>query len=40
MRAALGRTRRIARELLASGTYATLTEDTIPYDELNSLLGA
>lgn len=39
MRAALGLTRRIARELREAGTYGSLTEGAIPYGELNGLLG-
>jgi 2-methylisocitrate lyase-like PEP mutase family enzyme len=38
MLAALGRLRRIASELLGPGTFAAMTEDTIPYAELNALL--
>jgi 2-methylisocitrate lyase-like PEP mutase family enzyme len=38
MLAALGRLRRIAAELLGPGTFAAMTEDTIPYAELNALL--
>ena len=37
MRATLGLLRRIARELLESGTYATMASDTISYDEANEL---
>jgi len=39
MLAALGRLRRIAGELLGPGTFTAMTEDTIPYAELNELLG-
>jgi hypothetical protein len=38
MLAALGRLRRIAGELLGPGTFAAMTEDAIPYAELNALL--
>jgi 2-methylisocitrate lyase-like PEP mutase family enzyme len=38
MLAALGRLRRIASELLGPGTFAAMTEDAIPYAELNALL--
>jgi 2-methylisocitrate lyase-like PEP mutase family enzyme len=37
MRATLGRLRRIARELLESGTYAAMASDAIPYAEANDL---
>jgi hypothetical protein len=40
MLAALGRLRRIAQELLGPGTFTAMTEDTIPYAELNALLLA
>ena len=36
-RAAMGLTRRIARELLHSGAYSSFPEDTIPSAEANSL---
>ena len=36
-RAAMGLTRRIARELLRSGTYTSFPEDTIPSAEANRL---
>jgi 2-methylisocitrate lyase-like PEP mutase family enzyme len=39
MRATLALLRRIARELMDSGTYATLTEGTIPYAETNRLFA-
>jgi 2-methylisocitrate lyase-like PEP mutase family enzyme len=35
MRATMGLLRRIAKELLESGTYAALTSDAISYDEAN-----
>lgn len=38
LRAALGLTRRIARELLETGTYDHLTRDAVPSPELRSLL--
>jgi len=38
MLAALGRLRQIAGELLGRGTFAAMTEDSIPYAELNALL--
>lgn len=37
MRATMGLIRRIAKELMASGTYKAFTEDTIPYGEANKL---
>jgi 2-methylisocitrate lyase-like PEP mutase family enzyme len=39
MLAALGRLRRIAGELLGPGTFTAMTEDTIPYAELNELFS-
>jgi len=39
MRAAMGLTRRIARELRDTGTYDALTEGAIPYGEMNRLLS-
>jgi len=39
MRATLALLRRIARELMDGGTYATLTEGTIPYAETNRLFA-
>jgi 2-methylisocitrate lyase-like PEP mutase family enzyme len=39
MRAAMGLTRRIAQELRSSGTYDVLTENAIPYAEMNQLLS-
>jgi len=40
MLAALGRLRRIAGELLATGTFVAMTEDAISYAEMNELLKA
>ena len=40
MRATMALTRRIARELLDSGTYAAITESTIPGQEANQLFLA
>jgi 2-methylisocitrate lyase-like PEP mutase family enzyme len=40
MLATLGRLRRIARELLETGTYVSMTEDAISYAEMNELLKA
>lgn len=40
MRATLGLLRRVARELLESGTYAAIAADAIPYDEVNGLFPA
>jgi 2-methylisocitrate lyase-like PEP mutase family enzyme len=37
-RAALGLVRRIAMELREHGTYAAMTGDQVPYDELNQIL--
>jgi 2-methylisocitrate lyase-like PEP mutase family enzyme len=37
MRATLGLLRRVARELIESGTYAAMASDAIPYDEANEL---
>jgi 2-methylisocitrate lyase-like PEP mutase family enzyme len=39
MLAALAQLRRIAVELLGPGTFSAMTEDTIPYAELNALLS-
>ena len=39
MRATTALTRRIAKELLESGTYASFTEGAIPYPELNRLFA-
>ena len=39
MRAALGLTRRIARELKSAGTYGSFPEDAIPSPEANRLFG-
>jgi len=39
MRAAMGLTRRIARELRTTGTYDALMEGAIPYAEMNKLLA-
>jgi len=38
MRSALGLVRRIGKELLESGTYASTFEGAIPFEELNALL--
>ena len=40
MRAAMALTRRIARELLDSGTYTAITEGAIPYAEMDQLFQA
>jgi len=40
MRAAMGRVRRIARELKAGGNYTSFTEDAIPYAEMQQLFEA
>ena len=37
MRATMGLVRRIAKELMESGTYKAFTKDTIPYGEANKL---
>jgi 2-methylisocitrate lyase-like PEP mutase family enzyme len=39
MRAALGLTRRVARELLESGTYTSMLEGAVPYAEVNAMLA-
>jgi 2-methylisocitrate lyase-like PEP mutase family enzyme len=39
MRATLGLTRRIAKEMLEAGTYASMLEDTVPFAEVNELLA-
>ncbi len=39
MRAAMGLTERIARELLERGTYASMTENAIAYIDANRLFG-
>jgi 2-methylisocitrate lyase-like PEP mutase family enzyme len=38
-RAAYGRARRAAAEVLESGTYRSIAEDAVPYAELQELLG-
>jgi 2-methylisocitrate lyase-like PEP mutase family enzyme len=38
MRAAMGMTRRIARELIESGTFNAMLEDAVPYLEMNDLI--
>lgn len=40
LRATVALTRRIAQELLTQGTYATWTENTLSYSELNRLFKA
>jgi 2-methylisocitrate lyase-like PEP mutase family enzyme len=37
MRASLMLARRIARDLIETGTYARFHDDAIPYDEANAL---
>ena len=37
MRASLMLARRIARDLIDTGTYARFHDDAIPYDEANAL---
>lgn len=39
MRATLGLTKRIATELREDGTYVSMTDDAIPYRDVNRLLG-
>ena len=39
MRATLGLTRRIAKELLEQGTYSTMLEGALSYAEVNAMLG-
>jgi 2-methylisocitrate lyase-like PEP mutase family enzyme len=39
MRATLGLTRRIAKEMLEAGTYASMLEGTVPFAEVNELLA-
>jgi len=39
MRAALGAFRRVAKDWLAHGSYDSLTQTTIPYGELNSMMA-
>jgi hypothetical protein len=39
MRAAMGAFRRVAKDWLAHGTYESLTQVTIPYAELNSMMA-
>jgi 2-methylisocitrate lyase-like PEP mutase family enzyme len=39
MRAAMGLTERIARELLDHGTYSSMTEGAMPYADANRLFG-
>lgn len=38
-RAAMGLLRRMAEEARTSGTYTTLTESAVPYEEINGLMG-
>ena len=38
-RAAMGLLRRIADEARTSGTFKTLTEGAVPYEEMNGLFG-
>ncbi|MGH9569940.1 MAG: isocitrate lyase/PEP mutase family protein [Candidatus Angelobacter sp.] len=38
-RAAMGLLRRIAEEAKTSGTYTTMTQDAVSYDEMNGLFG-
>ena len=40
MRATMGLVRRIAKELMESGTYKAFTEDTIPYGEETSCFSS
>ncbi|HEY2461337.1 MAG TPA: isocitrate lyase/phosphoenolpyruvate mutase family protein [Candidatus Acidoferrum sp.] len=40
MRATLGLTRRIAKELFSTGTYSSLLEDSVPFAEANKLFTA
>jgi 2-methylisocitrate lyase-like PEP mutase family enzyme len=39
MRAAMGLTERIAKELLDHGTYTAMTENAIAYADVNRLFG-
>jgi 2-methylisocitrate lyase-like PEP mutase family enzyme len=39
MRATLGLTRRIAKEMLEAGTYASMLEGAVPFAEVNELLA-
>jgi 2-methylisocitrate lyase-like PEP mutase family enzyme len=39
MRAAMGLTERIAKELLEQGTYTSMTENAIAYADVNRLFG-
>ena len=39
MRSAMGAFRRVAKDWLAHGTYESLTQVTIPYAELNSMMA-
>ena len=39
MRATLGLTRRIAKEMLEAGTYASMLEGTVPFAEVNEMLA-
>lgn len=38
MRATLGLTRRMAKELLEKGTYGSLTDGALPYAEVQAML--
>jgi 2-methylisocitrate lyase-like PEP mutase family enzyme len=39
MRATLGLTRRIAKEMLEAGTYTSMLEGTVPFAEVNEMLA-
>lgn len=39
MRAALGLTRRIAREMMEAGTYTTMLDGAVPFAEMNQMLA-
>src|ERR1700731_4116730 len=39
MRATLGLTRRIAKEMMEAGTYASMLEGTVPFAEVNEMLA-
>jgi 2-methylisocitrate lyase-like PEP mutase family enzyme len=40
MRAALGYTRRVGRELMETGTYSSLLEGTVPFPEMMQMMAA
>jgi hypothetical protein len=39
MRATLGLTRRIAKEMMEAGTYTSMLDGAVPYTEVNEMLA-